>query len=127
MGFLLLFDITNEQSFVSIRNWLDQLKVCILYLSTYLLHLFMHALVLHRHTPIVMTQMSFCAATKPTLTRKGLSARKGPGKLPGDMGNYNIFHTLSRFVADDGGPFFVFVLYNNNNKHAVKIMSVSKG
>ncbi|CAB3360793.1 ras-related protein Rab-27A [Cloeon dipterum] len=26
MGFLLLFDITNEQSFVSIRNWLDQLK-----------------------------------------------------------------------------------------------------
>jgi Ras-related protein Rab-27A len=27
MGFLLLFDITNEQSFVSIRNWLDQLKV----------------------------------------------------------------------------------------------------
>ena len=27
MGFLLFFDLTNEQSFLSIRNWLDQLKV----------------------------------------------------------------------------------------------------
>lgn len=26
MGFLLFFDLTNEQSFLSIRNWLDQLK-----------------------------------------------------------------------------------------------------
>ena len=27
MGFLLLFDLTNEQSFIDIRNWLEQLKV----------------------------------------------------------------------------------------------------
>lgn len=27
MGFLLLFDVTNEQSFLSIRSWLEQLKV----------------------------------------------------------------------------------------------------
>jgi len=26
MGFLLVFDLTNEQSFLNIRNWLDQLK-----------------------------------------------------------------------------------------------------
>lgn len=26
MGFLLLFDLTNEQSFIDIRNWLEQLK-----------------------------------------------------------------------------------------------------
>lgn len=26
MGFLLLFDLTSEQSFLNIRNWLDQLK-----------------------------------------------------------------------------------------------------
>ncbi|RWS16824.1 hypothetical protein B4U79_09426 [Dinothrombium tinctorium] len=26
MGFILMFDITNEQSFVNIRNWLEQLK-----------------------------------------------------------------------------------------------------
>ncbi|XP_071444138.1 ras-related protein Rab-27A [Hetaerina americana] len=26
MGFLLLFDLTNEQSFLEIRNWLDQLR-----------------------------------------------------------------------------------------------------
>ena len=26
MGFLLLFDITNEQSFLDIRGWLEQLK-----------------------------------------------------------------------------------------------------
>ena len=29
MGFLLLFDLTNEQSFLSIRSWLEQLKVTI--------------------------------------------------------------------------------------------------
>ncbi|KAK8726252.1 hypothetical protein OTU49_010169 [Cherax quadricarinatus] len=27
MGFLLLFDLTNEQSFLDIRSWLEQLKV----------------------------------------------------------------------------------------------------
>lgn len=27
MGFLLLFDLTNEQSFLEVRNWLDQLRV----------------------------------------------------------------------------------------------------
>lgn len=27
MGFLLLFDLTNEQSFLNIRSWLEQLKV----------------------------------------------------------------------------------------------------
>ncbi|KAE8743612.1 hypothetical protein FOCC_FOCC010756 [Frankliniella occidentalis] len=26
MGFLLLFDLTNEQSFLEVRNWLDQLR-----------------------------------------------------------------------------------------------------
>lgn len=26
MGFLLLFDLTNEQSFLNIRNWMEQLK-----------------------------------------------------------------------------------------------------
>lgn len=26
MGFIVLFDITNEKSFLNIRNWLDQLK-----------------------------------------------------------------------------------------------------
>ena len=26
MGFLLLFDLTNEQSFLNIRNWLTQLQ-----------------------------------------------------------------------------------------------------
>lgn len=26
MGFLVLFDITNEQSFLNVRSWLDQLK-----------------------------------------------------------------------------------------------------
>ncbi|RZF46712.1 hypothetical protein LSTR_LSTR002575 [Laodelphax striatellus] len=26
MGFLLLFDVTNEQSFLEVRNWLDQLR-----------------------------------------------------------------------------------------------------
>lgn len=26
MGFILLFDITNEQSFINIRSWLEQLK-----------------------------------------------------------------------------------------------------
>lgn len=26
MGFVLLFDLTNEQSFLNIRNWLEQLK-----------------------------------------------------------------------------------------------------
>lgn len=29
MGFLLLFDLTNEQSFLEVRNWLDQLRVWI--------------------------------------------------------------------------------------------------
>nr|CAI5869352.1 unnamed protein product [Callosobruchus analis] len=28
MGFLLLFDLTNEQSFLEIRNWIEQLRVC---------------------------------------------------------------------------------------------------
>jgi len=28
MGFILIFDITNEQSFLNIRDWLSQLKVC---------------------------------------------------------------------------------------------------
>lgn len=27
MGFVLIFDITNEQSFLNIRDWLSQLKV----------------------------------------------------------------------------------------------------
>ncbi|VDD95845.1 unnamed protein product [Enterobius vermicularis] len=27
MGFILLFDITNEQSFLNIRDWISQLKV----------------------------------------------------------------------------------------------------
>lgn len=27
MGFLLLFDLTSEQSFVEIRNWITQLKI----------------------------------------------------------------------------------------------------
>lgn len=27
MGFLLLFDLTSEQSFLAVRNWLDQLQV----------------------------------------------------------------------------------------------------
>lgn len=26
MGFLLLFDLTNEKSFLNIRNWLEQLR-----------------------------------------------------------------------------------------------------
>jgi Ras-related protein Rab-27A len=26
MGFLLLFDLTNEQSFINIQNWLSQLQ-----------------------------------------------------------------------------------------------------
>ena len=26
MGFLLLFDLTNEQSFINIRNWISQLQ-----------------------------------------------------------------------------------------------------
>lgn len=26
MGFILIFDVTNEQSFLNIRGWLDQLK-----------------------------------------------------------------------------------------------------
>lgn len=26
MGFILIFDITSEQSFINIRGWLDQLK-----------------------------------------------------------------------------------------------------
>ena len=29
MGFILIFDITNEQSFLNIRDWLSQLKVCV--------------------------------------------------------------------------------------------------
>jgi Ras family. len=35
MGFLLLFDLTNEQSFLEIRNWLDQLRVRKWYSTTY--------------------------------------------------------------------------------------------
>jgi len=35
MGFLLLFDLTNEQSFMEIRNWLDQLRVRKWYSTTY--------------------------------------------------------------------------------------------
>lgn len=27
MGFLLLFDLTNEASFLEVRNWIEQLKV----------------------------------------------------------------------------------------------------
>ena len=27
MGFILLFDLTNEQSFLNIRNWLTQLQI----------------------------------------------------------------------------------------------------
>lgn len=27
MGFLLLFDLTNEQSFLEIINWIEQLRV----------------------------------------------------------------------------------------------------
>jgi Ras-related protein Rab-27A len=27
MGFVLIFDITNEQSFLNIRDWLSQLKI----------------------------------------------------------------------------------------------------
>lgn len=27
MGFILLFDLTNEESFLDVRNWLFQLKV----------------------------------------------------------------------------------------------------
>lgn len=30
MGFLLLFDLTSEQSFLEVRNWLDQLKVLLI-------------------------------------------------------------------------------------------------
>ena len=26
MGFIILFDLTNEKSFLNIRNWLEQLK-----------------------------------------------------------------------------------------------------
>jgi len=28
MGFLLLFDLTNEKSFRSVREWLSKLKMC---------------------------------------------------------------------------------------------------
>lgn len=36
MGFLLLFDLTNEQSFLEVRNWLELLKVLLcLCLVTY--------------------------------------------------------------------------------------------
>lgn len=31
MGFLLLFDLTNEQSFLEIRNWIEQLRVKLFY------------------------------------------------------------------------------------------------
>lgn len=27
MGFLLIFDITNEKSFLEVQNWIEQLKV----------------------------------------------------------------------------------------------------
>lgn len=27
MGFLLIFDLTNESSFLEVRNWLEQLRV----------------------------------------------------------------------------------------------------
>lgn len=27
MGFLLIFDITNERSFLEVQNWIEQLKV----------------------------------------------------------------------------------------------------
>lgn len=27
MGFILLFDVTSEQSFLNIRNWIEQLKI----------------------------------------------------------------------------------------------------
>lgn len=39
MGFLLLFDLTNEQSFLNIRSWLEQLKVW-LGKHYYMLHIF---------------------------------------------------------------------------------------
>jgi len=35
MGFLLLFDLTNEQSFLEIRNWLEQLRVWKWFSSAY--------------------------------------------------------------------------------------------
>ena len=35
MGFLLLFDLTNEQTFLSIRGWLEQLKVVVDFLFYY--------------------------------------------------------------------------------------------
>lgn len=28
MGFLLIFDLSNEKSFLEVVNWIDQLKVC---------------------------------------------------------------------------------------------------
>lgn len=31
MGFLLIFDLTNELSFLEVRNWLEQLRVLIIY------------------------------------------------------------------------------------------------
>jgi hypothetical protein len=37
MGFLLLFDLTNEQSFLEIRNWLDQLRVRKWFSFTYMM------------------------------------------------------------------------------------------
>ena len=35
MGFILIFDITNEQSFLNIRDWLSQLKVRVMRVSLF--------------------------------------------------------------------------------------------
>lgn len=45
MGFILLFDLTNEQSFLEIRNWIEQLRVSN-YFSIIIqinIHLFLHS------------------------------------------------------------------------------------
>lgn len=44
MGFLLLFDLTNEQSFLSIRSWLEQLKVILIIFLLYQVYVLLNFL-----------------------------------------------------------------------------------
>lgn len=39
MGFLLIFDLTNELSFLEVRNWLEQLRVYTLFINIIIINI----------------------------------------------------------------------------------------
>lgn len=51
MGFLLIFDLTNEMSFLEVRNWIEQLRVLVCIMKIIIHNIWIHILLYLFHIP----------------------------------------------------------------------------